>query len=203
MTHLPFKIRPLVSLTLLGSFLTSLLSGIALYLRPEGALARWLDWSWLGLDKKSWEVIHIGAVLLLLLSGLTHTLLNWKPLWSYLRKKRAPLITHWREALLALVLTLLFTFGPLWHIPPFTELGTLRGAIKNGETQNAPLPPVADAETLTLEKLADLLHTPLETLQQRLLTRGLVLPPGQPTLSDLALANQLSPALVFLFLSQK
>ncbi len=132
------SLRPLTSLTLLGSFIFSLLSGIALYLRPEGELARILSWSWLGLDKKSWELIHIGAVLLLIISGILHSVLNWKPLWGYLRSRKRSLKTHWREAILALLLTLLFSFGALWKLPPITWLSDLRAAIKSGKALHHP-----------------------------------------------------------------
>jgi len=126
------RIRPVLSLTLFNSFFLSLLSGIALYLRPEGDLARRINWTWLGLDKKNWESIHIGVVLLLLISGIWHTLLNWKPLWGYLRSRGAKLKLHWRTVFIALLLTLLFSFGALWNIPPFSSLNQLRSVIKNG-----------------------------------------------------------------------
>ena len=44
---------------LLLSFLVSAVSGIILFVRPEGSLARWVGWSVLGLDKAQWEAVHI------------------------------------------------------------------------------------------------------------------------------------------------
>jgi len=49
-----FRPRRLVTNLLLLSFLASAISGVILFFRPEGSLARWIGWSVLALDKKQW-----------------------------------------------------------------------------------------------------------------------------------------------------
>ena len=126
------QLRPLASLLLFFSFLSSLVSGIALFLRPEGELARLIAWTWLGLDKKSWEQVHIGAIFLLVMSALWHTLLNRKSLWHYVYKKSAALRIQVNELIIAVILVLLFSFGSLLNLPPFSWLSELRLSIKSG-----------------------------------------------------------------------
>jgi Domain of unknown function (DUF4405) len=60
-----FRFRSLVSFSAFFLFLAPALSGIAMYLRPEGSVARWTGWSLLGLDKRGWEELLVIALALL------------------------------------------------------------------------------------------------------------------------------------------
>lgn len=69
-----FKLRPFISLVLFSSFGLVVFSGLALYLRPEGSLARWTNWKMLGLDKKGWEGAHTFFCLVFVMTAALHLL---------------------------------------------------------------------------------------------------------------------------------
>lgn len=56
-----FRARRLLT-NLLLSFVVSAASGVILFFRPEGSLARWIGWSVLSLDKKQWEAVYRALV---------------------------------------------------------------------------------------------------------------------------------------------
>ncbi|MCR4410785.1 MAG: DUF4405 domain-containing protein, partial [Candidatus Saccharicenans sp.] len=79
----PFKFKPFVSFLTVFSFLLLAFSGFILYIRPEGSLARWVGWRAIGLDKSSWETVHIVFCTLFLLAGIIHLVLNFKAIIIY------------------------------------------------------------------------------------------------------------------------
>jgi hypothetical protein len=68
-----------------------LLSGVILYIAPEGSLSRWIGWDVFGLTKKQWEYQHAMFSLLFVLFSIFHIFrINWGLLLSYfaLEKKK-------------------------------------------------------------------------------------------------------------------
>jgi hypothetical protein len=86
-----FHFRNFTSLLLFLLFSICALSGLMLYLRPEGSLANWVGWSALGMDKKQWEGIHAVFVLVFSIAVLVHLIYNWKVLAANLRSKKTRL----------------------------------------------------------------------------------------------------------------
>jgi len=134
-----FRLRRFVSFLLLLWFVAASVSGVLLFLRPEGGIARWVGWSALGLDKRQWEAMHITFVVAFLLSSLAHVCYNWRPLMTYLRPRirrgeppanrpLAPSI----ELVTAILVTVALGFGTLGQRQPFTGVARLRADIKNG-----------------------------------------------------------------------
>ena len=81
------KLRKIVSLTaLLASFLM-MLTGLILYIAPQGRIAYWSDWRLWGLDKTAWGNVHINMGFLMLIVISLHIYYNWKPIVSYLKNK--------------------------------------------------------------------------------------------------------------------
>jgi hypothetical protein len=84
-----FQWSAFISLTLLFVFLGLLLSGVVLYVAPEGSLARWIDWQVLGLDKAAWESLHTTLSFLFVLATLFHILwINGTLLVYYFRQHK-------------------------------------------------------------------------------------------------------------------
>ncbi|MFO7938411.1 MAG: DUF4405 domain-containing protein [Bacteroidales bacterium] len=84
-----FQWSAFISVTLLFVFLGLLVSGIVLYIAPEGSLARWIDWQVLGLNKEAWESLHTTLSLLFVLATLFHLLwINGTLLVYYFRQHK-------------------------------------------------------------------------------------------------------------------
>ncbi len=81
-----FQWQVFISLMLLFVFLGLVLSGVVLYVAPEGSLARWIDWQALGLGKKDWESLHTVLSFLFVFASLMHILwINGALLLHYFR----------------------------------------------------------------------------------------------------------------------
>jgi F0F1-type ATP synthase membrane subunit a len=115
------RIRRVISLTVLLSFVLLALSGIVLFISPQGRVAYWAGWTLFGLTKDQYSAIHTTFMVLFITVGIWHIVLNWKPILGYLknRSKRMRIITP--ESSVALLLALAFLVGPLGGLPPFRQ----------------------------------------------------------------------------------
>jgi DNA-binding phage protein len=95
-----------------------LISGIVLYFKPEGSIARWLDWRIWGITKSGWESLHTVFSFIFLVFAVLHILkVNLGILKVYFSKYRS--IRAYRELNIALFISVLFFIGTLLSIPPF------------------------------------------------------------------------------------
>lgn len=157
-----FRLKVFVAFALTFFFVLSSISGIILFMRPEGSLAAWTGWSALGLDKKQWEGVHAVSVFLFFMIALFHLVYNWRVLISYLRnRKKQPgglsgYIASFREFIAALLLVGIIFWGAMKKWPPLGWIADLRATFKSGQPVARVQPPVADAEKLTLAELSRL-----------------------------------------------
>jgi len=104
------------------SFVFLSLSGVLLFVSPQGRVAYWSRWTLFGLTKDEYSAVHTTLMILFLVVGIWHTVLNWKPITAYLknRSRQVRLMTPGFGA--AVVLTALFVVGPLSGIFPFRQV---------------------------------------------------------------------------------
>jgi hypothetical protein len=151
-----FRFRTFITLVVLLSFLGACASGIALYLRPEGSLARWIGWKFAGWDKRQWEAAHMGVVVLFMISSFIHIGYNFRPLVSYLRGRAALVLSsgsRWPlivETAAALAILALVTLGAAGSWAPFSYVIQLRNSMKDAKFILVMPPPVVDADKLTV-----------------------------------------------------
>lgn len=198
-----FRPRAFVSVALLGAFLAAAIAGLALYLRPEGSLAAWAGWHFLGLDKKGWEGVHTIFVGLLFVLSAVHVVLNWRALLSHLRSRAGRLFRAPLEAIAAVLLLALFLGASLFRWPPLWSLMNLRSDIKSGHYSVKIPPPATDAEKLGLADVCALAGIPYETAAARLAAAGIRAVGPKTTLAALAKASGSTPERVYAILSLK
>lgn len=198
-----FRPRRLVTNLLLLSFLVSAASGVVLFFRPEGSLARWLGWSVLALDKKQWEAVHLTAVCTFLVASLVHIAYNWRPLLSYLRGRAARAasvaasLAPSRELVAAVVVMAAVLAGTLVQWQPFAAMTALRTAMKDGVYATVVPPPVAEADRVTLAELCARAALPEQKALENARDRGIEVPAMSMTLAAVAKANDRSPEAVY------
>ena len=115
------KIRRIISLTVFLSFIFLALSGIMLFLSPQGRVAYWAGWELFGLTKDDYSAIHTTFMVLFLVTGIWHIVLNWRPIVGYLKNRSKQLRIVTPESTVALALSILFLIGPLTGLPPFRQ----------------------------------------------------------------------------------
>jgi len=196
------NLRGFISLLTALSFLIMTVSGIILFVVPQGRIASWIDWRMLGLTKVQWGNMHITTSLLFALAGLWHTWLNWRALLSYFKDKTKKTVALKRELAIASILTVFFTVGAVYKTPPLNYILDFNDDIKEYWIKSADdEPPIAHAELLPFKlfvKKADLeLEPALKLLEQQKIT---ITGPDQK-LGDIAEKNHTSPAAIYKLLN--
>lgn len=137
------------------SFVVMSLSGLLLFIVPQGRIADWTDWRMLGLSKSQWGDMHITTSLLFLAAGAWHIALNWRTLLNYFTARRASALMMRRELVVSAALALVFVVGAVYKLPPVSYVLDLNDAIKQAWIVDRDHePPIGHAELLTVPVFA-------------------------------------------------
>ena len=133
------------------SFIVMSLSGILLFIVPQGRIAEWTEWRMLGLAKSQWGDIHITTSLMFLIAGAYHIALNWRTLVNYFTSKREKGLMMQRELAISGVVTVFCIAGAVYQVPPLSYVLTLNNTIKQAWIVDKDHePPMGHAELLTM-----------------------------------------------------
>jgi len=146
------RTRRIVSLTALLSFVALTLSGIMLFLSPQGRVAYWSGWTLLGLSKEQYTAVHTTFMLLFVAAGVWHIVLNWRPIVGYLKNRAHKVRVFTPEFGVALALSAFFLVGPLLGVFPFRQFLDAGEEVKAYWEASAGSPPWGHAEESTLDR---------------------------------------------------
>jgi hypothetical protein len=198
-TRRPFNPRALTSMLVTGGFLVMTVTGLALFTIPAGRVANWVDWRMLGLTKDQWSAVHITSSLLFVGAGVVHLWYNWRQFVAFLRDRLPKGVKPRPEGPVAAVLLLALVSGSLYGVPPFTWVLDLSGGIKESWSVDPAMePPFGHAEEVTLKTLAARTALDAGAMIGALKEAGLTVSGPQQTVRQVADANGLSPAGVWL-----
>jgi hypothetical protein len=120
-------LRKIVSLTSFLSFIVLAFTSIILYFRPEGRVAYWADWYFLGLSKVEWESIHINLGFLFITSSILHIYLNWRAIIAYLKNRAKKLVFFTPALSVSVLITFFVAAGTYFHLPPMQQIAKKAG----------------------------------------------------------------------------
>ena len=167
----PFHWRGLTSFLVTLGFLLLAVTGVMLYLTPQGRVAHWTGWRLAGLDKEQWAAVHMLSGLLFLVAAGFHLYFNWAVFIHYIKTKAG--FNLKREMGVAVAVISILVAGTLWELPPFQYVVDANDRIKTyWDTHSIPAP-YPHAEISTLEDFASRMEIPLDDLQSRLAGLGL------------------------------
>ena len=166
------RLRRFASLTLLFSFLSSLVTGVVCYITPTGRVAHWTGWVFLGLEKESWQEVHTTTSIIMLLAFLIHFWLNWGPIKHYLKRGATLFQGATLELLLALLLVVVTWVGTLQGWQPFLQIARWNGEIKSWWEEHSAQAPRPHAEDATLATVADDYGMTVSELMAKLTAAG-------------------------------
>ena len=150
-----FSWQSFISIGLLLSFFIMLVSGIVLYVAPEGSLSRWIDWNVFNLNKKQWEHQHTIFSYLFILFSIFHIFkINWELLLSYFVIGKINL-SNFKEIVIAFIITVLVFSGTLYNVNPFQFIINLGNNISDNHSLNVEIPNIPDAEKLSLKDFSE------------------------------------------------
>jgi hypothetical protein len=117
----PFRLRKLVSLSLLLLLLATAVSGMALHLAPAHGAGRGVA-EIAGWPVAAWASFHAALTVALVVACLAHLAFNARTIWCYVRGPRAGRAAGWRmpisrELLVALPLAILVVAAAAWTMP--------------------------------------------------------------------------------------
>lgn len=138
--------RKVTSLTSFLSIIVLSITSIVLYFVPQGRVAYWADWTFLGLSKEQWGDIHICTGVLFLIISILHIWLNWKPILAYLKKKSGEANFSSPAFFISLILTLFVAFGTLAGLPPMKQVLEFSSYLKDLGEEKYGIPPYGHAE---------------------------------------------------------
>jgi len=143
-------LRKAVSMTAMFSFLYLAFSGVVLYFVPQGRIAYWADWRFLGMSKTMYGDTHTTISMLFLLTMVLHIWLNWKPVVNYMKNSSGALVVFTKETVLGLLLAVLFVAGTLMAFSPFSNIMMFLSDYKDDYEYTLGNPPYSHAELATL-----------------------------------------------------
>lgn len=179
-------------------FLLMLVTGIILYIQPEGRVANWVDWTLFGLTKSQWGSVHILSGFMLLIASFFHLYFNWKPLKHYLYSRAKQGVNLKKEMVISIVATVILVVGAITELPPFSyvlDLGsTLKASWVVEETDEAPL---GHAELLSFNSFTEKLKIDKAKALQELESAGIVVQADKDSLEKIAKENNISPLRIY------
>jgi hypothetical protein len=194
----PVKWRTVVSLSTTWLFLVIGITGMVLYIVPQGRIAYWVDWQFVGLNKTDWGNIHVVAgVLFVIVSGF-HIYFNWRPFLNHLRKMASEGVRIRKELWVTGGAAFFAIAGAIWHIPPIGYIVDLNETIKDSWIQvESDEPPIGHAELLSLRGFCNKTNIDLAEAQNLLRKNGISVASSTETLEVIAKNNDISPRDIF------
>ncbi|MGD9949216.1 MAG: DUF4405 domain-containing protein [Desulfobulbus sp.] len=190
-------VRKITSLTLLLSFAVLILTSLVLYVVPEGRVAYWSDWRWVGLSKTQWGDIHTNSGFLFLAAGSLHLVYNWKPIVNYLQNRAKQVRLLAPGMVIALLINVVVVAGTLYKLPPFQSILDFGHSFKEAAAIKYGEPPYGHAELSPLQLFAKRTGLELETMLAHLRKAGIQVTGPEQTILAIAKTNDLTPKAVY------
>jgi hypothetical protein len=148
--------RGLTSLVVTLAFLVLAITGVMLYISPQGRVANWTGWSILGLTKQQWIAVHTTMALLFVIAASFHVYFNWQALVRYFVLKGR---LHLKREMIGAVVVVAIVFaGTVFEIPPFSSIIALnshgKGQWERQESSPAGIEESTISEAVSQEHFA-------------------------------------------------
>lgn len=193
-----FKFRRFISFTLFFSFFILCFSGFALYIKPEGDIARWIDWTFVGISKSGWEGFHVLFSLFFLIFALVHLFFNWRVLLNYLKNKISKGLTLKKELFASVAIVTLFLIFTILQWQPFWKIAEWRQALKKNKSLVTVEEPESGFSKRKISYVAEFLNMPAEGLVQKLNQLDIRINGMNERLTDIANENKTSPERIYI-----
>jgi hypothetical protein len=198
-----FHARGLTSFFVTAGFLVMALTGIVLYFQPEGRIAFWTHWTFLGLTKTQWGNVHIISSVLFIVAGAFHVYFNWKPLTNYILDKVRGGLKLKNELAVVSIASVIIVAGSIAEWPPFNYILDFSEYLKDAwVTKEEYEPPFGHAELMSMRSLARIKRIDLEKARQALGEKGYSVGSADDSLEKIAGRNNVSPMDIYQIMIQ-
>lgn len=192
------SLRSLVSFLVTWSFLILTVTGLVLYIVPQGRVAYWIHWSLAGMEKEQWGWVHMMFGGVFIITGVLHLYFNWKPFKAFLAARVSGHLQLKREVFIATGLTLAIFVVSAMDLPPASWVIDLNDQIKASWVTSPELePPFGHAEAVSLAALARRMQFDLDAAIEALHGSGLQFEGRTASLEQIARQNGTTPMAVY------
>lgn len=185
--------RKITSMTMLVTLVVLIFNSVVLYVVPEGRVAYWAGWEFIGLSKGQWSEQHITVGLLFVIAGLLHTWLNWTPIKNYMKNKAKEFRLFTTSFNIAVILTAVVIVGTLYSVPPFSTVIQFGEHFKDEAAKTYGEPPYGHAELSSLDFYAKKEALDVEKAIVLLKEAGYTVTGKTDTLLEVAKASGVTP----------
>jgi len=190
--------RSFTAFVVTWAFAILTITGIVLYIVPQGRIAYWTHWSLAGLGKEQWGDLHMIFGGVFIAAGILHLWFNWKPFKKYFADRAKGHFELKQEVITSLVFTVALFFMAIFSIPPVSYVFDLNDVIKDSWISSPDLePPFGHAEEASLAGLAKRMDLDLEKSLLALEQAGIEVASPRDSLDRIARANHLRPVDVY------
>ncbi len=198
-----FHTRGFVSLLAFGTFIVMTFNGIVLYFAPQGMIAYWVDWRFLGVTRESWVNMHLISSILFAVAGLAHLLYNWKPILNYVSQKISGGLRLRRELIIASALSVFVILGPIYQTPPLDSVINFGSYLKKAWIVSRDYePPFGHAEAVSLKTFTKRMNIDFEKAVRELKDKGIQVEGGETSLEKIAKVNHTSSMKVYMIIQK-
>jgi len=183
-------LKKTTSLTLTFSGLVMLVSSIVLYLGPAGQVAHFCPWTFWGLGRHYWGMLHLNSGLLFCLAMLIHTYLNWSLLMAYINSTKPSFSPI--PVTVSFVLTLYVCLGGCYNLPPMKQLLGLARASRMSSIIEYGSPPYGSAADYPAARIAKYMGWDPRQSMAQLAQHHIAVQSPKQSLNDLAKTNHIT-----------
>ena len=190
------SLKKITSLTMLLSMLVMTFTGILLFITPPGRVANWSNWEILGLTKELIAQIHTTFMVLFIIMTILHIFYNLRPMISYMKNSARQFVLFTKEMIIASILTIIFLFGTIYEISPFSNFLNFGDDIKNSWEKSSGTAPYSHAELSSLNSFTKKMSFDL-TASKEILVKNNIIFQEEQSLSQIAKENDISPSFIY------
>lgn len=191
--------RAMTSLVVTWSFIIASVTGVVLYIVPQGRIANWVIWELWGLTKDGWTDLHVIFSFVFVAVGVAHLVYNWKPFKNYMAERAAGHVHMTKTLGWSLAVTVVFFGLSIFNLPPANWIFDLSDTIKESWVVSPDYePPFGHAEDVSLAGFAQRQFIDLNAALQALDEAGIEVPEKQMKLKDIAVLNSITPMDIYL-----
>ena len=190
--------RSLIAFIVTWAFGILTVTGLVLYIVPQGRVAFWTHWSLLGLSKEQWGDVHMMFGGLFIVAGIIHLYFNWKPFKKFLAERVKGRMQVKQEFVIAMVFSVVIVVMSVFHIPPVSWVFDLNETLKDSWVTSPELePPFGHAEEVSLAGISRRMGLDLEQSVVALKRKGYRFSGPQDSLDKIANDNATTPMAVY------
>jgi hypothetical protein len=188
----------MTSLVTTWSFVVATVTGVVLYIVPEGRVANWTIWELWSLTKGGWTDLHVIFSIVFVAVGVAHLVYNWKPFKNYMAERASGHVHVSRTVYGSLAIAAGFFALTFYNLPPASWVMDLSASIKSSWVVTpAYEPPFGHAEDVSLAGFAKRQRIDLDAAMLALKAERVDIPTPEMALKDLAALNAITPMALY------